>query len=299
VTVYYDNPAGRLHRVLTGLRQVSPGSVSLRDAWARILGVNEPSKRMDVLARRIVEVLQLPHEIDVQMQQIDDDYFDRDFAMRWWKPVQKTFEDALFSTAQVSQALHYDNEALGSLETCSYTLHRYRREALPGNDDLNSIRELLTEIEDFVATDGDIDAELAKFLLRHVRAMARAIDDFDIIGADAMEMVLNEALGASMRRGYIPNHVDEEESPDDTGSESAVKKFWKMLSRAAVVLSISANLLALGQAAHSGMTNTHPPAVENVVNVEELPLSGGPVIAVHVVESVPSIGSSDGDGSSN
>jgi hypothetical protein len=82
VTIYYDNPAGRLHRVLKGLKGVNPASTPVQEAWARVLHAGQKVD-MALLSRRMVQVFQLPAMITYEMDQIDDEHLDRDFALRW------------------------------------------------------------------------------------------------------------------------------------------------------------------------------------------------------------------------
>jgi hypothetical protein len=274
MTVYHDNPAGRLHRVLQGLKEVNPSSVAVKDAWASVLNVQEPARQTDKLSRRIVRVFQLPPQISIETENLDDNDFDRQFAMRWYQPVEKMFAKTLFSTAQIAQVIgSYNEDTLASLEHCSYILHRYRPEPSPSTEDLDSILKLITEIEDEIAGSDDIDAALSEFLLEHVRAMKAAIDDFFIVGARALQERLDQAVGAAVRQpDLMANATNGNEGPE---SETVLHKFGALLTRIAVVLSISANLLAIGQAAHADLVNDppKPPTIENVTIVDETPPS--------------------------
>lgn len=267
MTIYYDNPAGRLHRVLYGLKQVNPTSIGVRDAWGSVLKVQNLDQNMSKLSRRIVKVFQLPIQVDLEMQQVSDQLFDRDFSMRWWKAVEKTFSATLFSTGQIVQTLHYTDESLAALEHCSYLLHAHHREAAPDGNALESIRQKIGEIEEMVATDGEIDVNLAEFLVKQARAMLIALDDFDVTGVSPIHDAIDEAIGGAIRRGYLPEKDDPEAANDRTGSKVATKKFWSYIAHAALVTSMAANMASIGQFSHdefAGKSQT-PPAIEMIL----------------------------------
>ena len=253
-----------------------------------------------VLSRRIVEVFQLPPRVELEMQQIDDELLDREFAMRWWQPVGQAFAETLFSPAQVGQILHYDSVSLASLENCSYLLHRHRREAMPSEDDLESVRQLISELEGIVAASGDIDPDLADFLLKHARAMRIAVDDFNFTGSLAIEEEVDEAVGGAIRRGYFPADADAEDTEGEPESRQAIKKFWAIITRAALILSMSANLLTLGQAANSDLAS-HPEAhaaIERVVSTRDSPHPGQITVELGPADPGPEIGPVGTDGHS-
>jgi hypothetical protein len=281
VTVYEDNPAGRLYQLIKKLDRV-PGTTGVRDAWIAALD----ARNMAIVSRRIVEVLKLPAQIESELQQVDDGLFDRDFAMRWLQPVEETFSEMLFSNEQIGSRKRYGVEAMLSLENASYVLHVYRRESAPSNDDLASIRQLIDEIEKIAAQSGDIDSDLRAFLLKYARAMRIAVDDYFILGPQAMESAVDEGIGAAIRHGYIPN-----EAGDDSGAgaerKAAIKKFWGMLTHVALVLSLTANLAAIAQTAYSDTESHSQPQqqIEKIVNYDNSP-PGGVVIIENNADDV-------------
>jgi hypothetical protein len=280
VTVFYDNPAGRLHRVLKGLKDVNPGTVSVQDAWARVLHAGQKPD-MAVLSRRMVQAFQLPAMVMSEFGQIDDQDLDRDLALRWHDPVLVTFANTLFSNAQIASTLKYDEVSLASLEHCSYLLHRSRREALPAGETLHAIREHVSKIQSLTAHDEEIDPDLREFLLEHAAALAEALEEFFLTGALGIQRVIDEAVGSAVRNGYVPDEVSGEVADDETGSKAAIKRFWGVMGRAALVISMSGNLLAIGQSAYRGL-ESHPsakPSIQNTIEVNEMPGSGITIVS--------------------
>lgn len=241
VTVYYDNPAGRLHRVLVGLRGPQP-HVGIREAWAQVVhaDVNEPMQ----LERRVLIAVQLPARAMSVMDNIpDDDSFDREFVTRWFPSVQNAFKHSFFSAGQVQHiTMHYGDGTLRELESCSYILHRFRREPMPSNDDLSGITAQINELRESLRTSSDLAEDLRVLLLTHASAMAQAIDDFEVAGSEALQARLDEAIGALARKGYYKQVKEAGEAEED----SPAKKFWQILGRIALALSVTNSFLQLG-----------------------------------------------------
>ena len=81
---------------------------------------------------------------------------------------------------------------------------------------------------------------------------------------------LDQALGALMRTG----RYSQVRAAGEAEEESATKKFWLLLGRIALVLSISTGLLQLGQKAYSEL-EIHP-GTPSITRVVELPAPQSP-----------------------
>jgi hypothetical protein len=77
--VYYDNPAGRLHRVVTGFCRNSAQSQTIPVAWRSALGM--PDSESPRYLRRLAVVFALPDEIEAELRKIGPDEYDRDMAV--------------------------------------------------------------------------------------------------------------------------------------------------------------------------------------------------------------------------
>jgi hypothetical protein len=264
VTVQYDNPAGRLHRLLEALRVLQPPTMGIRDAW--IAATKADVNRSMQLERRVLLVVQLPIKITSLMDSIPDDgSFDREFAMRWFPQVQTAFQNSFFNSGPIDNITgNYNEGTLASLESCSYTLHRFRSEATPTADEISEIQAQVNDLLDSLKSSSDLDPSLRSLLLVHSNAMARAIDDFLIAGSEAMRDQLDQTIGALMRTGYFPQVKAAGEAEED----SAVKKFWLFLGRIALIVSVSTGLLELGHQAYNELeSHSGTPSITRVVEL--------------------------------
>jgi hypothetical protein len=180
VTVYFDNPAGRLHRLLTAFQRAA-SSQPAHGAWATALVV--PGNDLALLLRRLALVVELPAQIEAEIAKVDPDEFDQDAVMRWKGPLDPVLGPTLFGHEQSGVvADRIDSSALLSLEQCSFVLHRHRRQPGVIDSDIERLRSLLDDLRTEVEHNLDSELELRDFLLHHTQAMTEALDVLVISG---------------------------------------------------------------------------------------------------------------------
>lgn len=262
MTVYSDNPAGRLHELITLFRRNASTS-TIPQAWAAALGIrdlNSPD-----LLRRLAHVFRLPAEIQAELDQVDEDEFDSDLALRWQATIPQGLGPALFTGQQSAQLVpKFDDASLSSLEHCSYVLHRYRRQRVLSDSELDRIRKAIVELEAEVRSQPGLDASLRDFLLYHAGAMARALEDLAVRGPAALEEALDQAMGAAYRR------VDLTADKDSPGVWA---KFGNLIVVVAAVLQIATSSFVLPGQIRQELEGP-PPAQPVVVRVVEEPVQG-------------------------
>lgn len=192
----------------------------------------------------MLEVLQLPPEIQFQIRELDDQSFDPDLTMRWYGPVQNALAGSLFMAGQAQHVVaKYGGEDLTSLESCSFVLHRFRREPVPEEDERSAIKEMLDELVAELSENTDLDKSLRDFLLIHARDMSRAFSDFFIIGSAGLRTQYEQVLGALVLRLDVSSYIQEAAKDE---ADSPGKRFWAILGRIALILSMATNIYTLG-----------------------------------------------------
>jgi hypothetical protein len=267
VTVYSDNPAGRLYELLTSFR-LKAGQHSVPTAWAAALdisNVNDPE-----LLRRLAYVFRLPDEIQAELALVDEQEYD-DLAVRWLATIPGQLGPSLFSGRQSNQlSSEIDDASLASLEHCNWILHRYRPQRVFSNPDLDRIRGLISELLDEIRNDGGLEQDLRNFLTYHALAMLNALRDLRIRGPVALEDAFDQARGAVYRRMDLTVHMD---------SHSGVwTKFQNVIVAVAAVLQIATSSFVLPGQIRQELEGPPPPQAP-VVKVIEKPVDahGGPV----------------------
>lgn len=89
VTVSQATPAGRLHRLLSEIRQQPPNQ-NIVQAWAEVLGI--PANRRAELYRTYSFVVALPDEIAAEVEKVDQERYNTALAMRWHDKITRAFE---------------------------------------------------------------------------------------------------------------------------------------------------------------------------------------------------------------
>jgi len=116
---YDDNPAGRLHALLSSLRRsANPQSVSSMQAWADVLGV--PYQDLVGYTSAMSDVLQLSADAAARIESLED--VDVDLLLRWQEKTEVALANSLaLGGSPVNQVLaQYDETTLSQLEFCSY-----------------------------------------------------------------------------------------------------------------------------------------------------------------------------------
>jgi hypothetical protein len=272
VTVYLDNPAGRLHDALARFRgNVSGQAVWL--AWAGALDV--PSEDVPELVRNLALVLRLPDDIATEFATIDETEFDRDQVMRWREQIVPALGPGLFSGKPSNQlASEVSDASLSSLEWCSWVLHRHRPQLEVTAASVQRIMDLLRDLDAELTepesrADADIDPELRYYLMSQVNAMRRALRDLQIRGPVAVEEALDQARGSALRRTDLTSRWNTTE-----GNRSAWKKFVDLMVVVATVLNISTASLTLPNLVRQELEGPQPVKVEEVQQPQAPALSG-------------------------
>jgi hypothetical protein len=266
VAEYLDNPAGRLHRLLVRFRQ-NASNVRAWQTWAATLGI--PDTDFPEVVRGLGMLLALPGEVESELAQVDPADYAGDIVLRWKDEIVPALVPNLFQGQQSDQmAAHLDDASLASLETCNWTLHRYRPQRPVADSDLKRIRRLIGELEIELRESGDIEPELREFLLQQCREMSRALRDMEIRGPAALEEALDRAVGAAHRRKDLAARSSE--------APGVWRKFGEVIVVVAAALQIATSAIALPGQVQQAIEGPQPPAqVQVVVNEPGQPPSAG------------------------
>ena len=238
MTVFTDNPAGRLHELLTRFQR-NASQQAVYTAWAAVLGIRADD--FPELLPAVARVVDLPTKIEAEIDRIDPDEFDRDAVMRWHGHAVSLLGPTLFGNENSGQVVPRITEGwLTSLENCSFVLHRYRQQIVISGGDIQRIRSLIEELRAAVEEELGADRELRDFLLHHAMIMMRALNDYQVVGTAALEDALDQTVGAVQRRGR------EFESKGYTRRE-AWKKLGTVLAGVLLVLQIPQTAMELAQ----------------------------------------------------
>lgn len=260
MSVYADNPAGRLRALLISFKRHSSDKRPVLSAWAAALGV--PATDLPELFRRLGLINGLPGQIQAEVGLIGESEYDRDVVMRWRDSVVPALGAALMTSnpstsAQLAKRL--DARSMRSLGTCSDLLHQHRAEPPIDETRVAAIRKAITELEDAADSDPHAGPEFRQFLRNHAHAMTQAVDDLPIRGSAALAGAFDLAVGAVV-------HEERRFRKSGDTRRSGWKKFLVMITAVAAALQIPLGALQMPAAVRGDMGS--PPQVQEVEVIE-------------------------------
>ncbi len=259
MTVHTDNPAGRLHELLTVFGKHA-SQQAMWQAWAATLQVSADD--IPGVLRRVAMAYDLPSAIVSEIDRVPDTEYDREFSLRWRHDVQAVLGASLFATEPAATVIRsVSREALFSLEHCSYLLHRFRPQPDVSDQEQQRIAQMVSELEEAVEAEPGMDPDLRIFLLYHAGQMSRALRDLPLRGRAALEDAFDQAVGAANRRMDLTSQAE---------NAGAWAKFRDLILVIAAILAIASTSLALPGQIRRELEGP-PPAPSTIVKVIEQP----------------------------
>ncbi len=185
-----NNPAGRLHSILSTMKVVS--GQSLLRAWASALGVSE--RDMPKFFRRYGEALGLPVQICNQLQSIPE-LGKVQLYLKWLPPLERALSQMQLNSSSANFFGSFDNAAFDNLETAAQMLSMRRPEKTV---DPKALRELAQNARQLrlEANASDIDARLKDLVIENLDRILDAIEEYNIVGVAALEREVERTIGS-------------------------------------------------------------------------------------------------------
>lgn len=224
--VYKDNPAGRLHVVLSKLTQVER-SAPLPAAWASVFEVHQTESIE--LTRRIVTVMELAVVATREVRAVATDEGDA-VLTQWIDPVTTSMGSATYATATATMTDRLTESVLFSLAAASRELHRLAPEGLLDGASQEAALEVVAELLETLRHDPDLDPATREILLRQAAALQLALNIAWVSGPVAVREALFGAMGVA--KAVFTD------KPDMEKTESG-RSLWDKLQRIADLTSIA------------------------------------------------------------
>lgn len=264
---YDDNPAGRLHALLSSLRRsANPQSVSSMQAWADLLGV--PYQDLVGYTSAMSDVLQSSADAAARIESLED--VDVDLLLRWQEKTEVALANSLaLGGSPVNQVLaQYDETTLSQLEFCSYELHRRYRDRSISADKLDELIGRLIELRaDVESEEANFPVEVRGLLLMHLSEMETALRRYGLTGIGGLEAAFDRTVGHLCRR-------------PDLGSQATQSTVWPKvaatLAAISLVVTTATQVLALPPALHDVFQQPAQPAELVDDSADHGPIDGEP-----------------------
>jgi len=225
-----NNPAGRLYNLLVEARKQPPGTEA-RKVWALLLHVE--SNDTPTLLRRLARVLEVPALIRERVARQQS--VNRALLLEWMPSVELALSNVTLGGPWKSFLGHFDEKTMYGLNLCSDILSRHCAETIIDEGELENIgQEVGTLIEEI--SGARIEEDVKQFMLDHLAAITDALNDYWIAGATPLRKALESSVGAIVLDSSIISKVNA--APHGS-------RFWTIVGRVGVVLSIAWNALQL------------------------------------------------------
>lgn len=207
-----DNPAGRLHALITAFHREAQGTVSLEQAWASLLGVDRRALIVNAMTERAGLVAAVNTAVSRQNSRAFEEMCAH-HTSQWASP---------FLSDLGSHSVRVDDSAMVALNAVSEFLSERASEgAVPDDDERQSLRdELMTVIDETKGSD-DAPVEVRQLIVDRLYQIVWAIDHVHIGGPGAVTAAVERLAGSLAISG-----PEAAKSPPAKRSWNVVTKVW-------------------------------------------------------------------------
>jgi hypothetical protein len=234
------NSATRLARFLNRLLEVERNVIT-KQALIQILDVAGDAE----LAREFGFILALPDQVAREIERFaDPEHEDVSVLLQWEAPVKRALDQcwAFTSSVQGPQS-HFSKADIVALQACSPILSRAQLEPRIEQEALDDLRQSVDELYEEIVDATALPPKLLSFLLDQLDLIRRALREYAIRGAQALNEALDQSVGAYLRHA---RSGDLEPAPE---AGSPLGRFKSILVQIAAVTGVFTGILALpGQA---------------------------------------------------
>ena len=189
-----DNPAGRLHTLLTAFGERAQGSNgSILGVWKAVFGTESDSETL----LRVAEAANLLPETEYALERIgDQDQLDlfHTFAEGWLSVVLHPRYD-LYS--QLARGVLPEKQFVTSLGGVSAFLSAVASEGpVPEPPVMKDLADRVREVIDGLIADEDLSEEVKHLALEHAHRLQQALDHFRIGGPGAVREATERLVGS-------------------------------------------------------------------------------------------------------
>lgn len=188
-----NNPAGRLHAILSDLKSV-PGNEQIVTAWEKAL--KTPTNQLPELLARLGKVYAMPNLIISEMKEVPG-YHSRDIS-RWHQPLSKAFQEAHLKSSWGVVSGHFSDGVLADIESCSEKLSYFRPEPTISESQLTSIRAEFADLKKIIDEAEDVSQDTKKLILKHIERVLKATESIWLEGTGKLVIEVQAAIGEAV-----------------------------------------------------------------------------------------------------
>lgn len=242
---YVDNPAGRLHAVLSDLyvHNHTDQMQKQKQAWTAILELAQHDGHLANEMAVVGAVVGLPQQVREAVAALPVDEDRKEHLLAHLDRVERGMVHVVtrqslwtvFNTFATGGVVS-QSAAISTLSHCSYELHRHAPEPTISDEDLTRIIEMINGLIAEVS-EADLPDEVKRAMLNHLLALLQAAHNVRFAGTQPLDDALFALMGASHR-------VSAQEDLTRVGLWDKLKDVVQTLG---TMLSVGQNAIQLGQ----------------------------------------------------
>lgn len=222
-----DNPAGRLLRILQDGKKIQVG-IKCREAWHKLLDVEQSNPAL--LMSRLGKVMELPESI---ISDIRENYPNQGNSHEHWSSkVNTAFMQQNLNGIWNEFISHIDSHTISYLSMSADLLDMKASTQLMNDSQVSDIREKVDELLN-EAIDLDLEDDFKFYIIRYLRKIITAIDEYRISGA----IPISESIECTFGHAFLDESYRENMSGTEFGA-----KVVSVLGAVASVVTIAVGL---------------------------------------------------------
>lgn len=220
----FDNPASRLHAVLTKICS-NPTRSHCKSAWKDTLNID--SEDDILLVSKIGKVLTLPEKAINLLQEFYPNT--PSLWTNWEDDISKAFLHQNLTGELGTFKQHINSHTLNYLSLAGDMIENHFKIELIEVDKLNDLRNKFNELINELLS-SNLDVKLKKYIISHLKDIVEAIDDYNIMGA----LPILNSVESSIGHAFLNQNYKDFLSKNDMG-----KKMLELLSATADLVTVA------------------------------------------------------------
>jgi len=220
--------AGRLLNIIQEAKSI-PVHTKCIDAWAKILNTNKND--MPLLFKRLGSVMALPSQIQKVVLSTEGISNTKPY-LNWLTPINNAFIHQNLSANWDTFAKYIDDHTINYLTMTTDMLSLQSPEATINDNELKKLKKDFLDIEKEI-NELDLDMELKNFMLKRIKDIINAIDEYKFNGIEPLMDSLNITIGQ-----IILNNDLAVKSKDN----NLAKKFWNLIVNTSVIVTLATGI---------------------------------------------------------
>ena len=217
--------AGRLLNIIQESKKIG-GNTKCIDAWAKILDTNINNKPL--LFKRLGSVMSLPSQVQ-QVVLSTKGISDTKPYLTWLAPINNAFTHQNLSANWDTFSKHIDGHTINYLSMTTDMLNLQSPEATLEDTELNKLKTDFLNIEKEIS-ELDLDADLKTFMIKRIKDILNAIDEYKFNGIEPLTDAINITIGQIILNNNLAIK---------SKNNNISKKFWDLIVNASVVVTLA------------------------------------------------------------